>query len=230
MHSRYSQRHKKRRQDHILNGMIAVVVLLILIVGARLFWGTSAEEAETANTDPVTTEESSDEFAEEATDADEEGNSVRDDAAVGRNDDTGDNHNIENKEQSQSTEDDAAIGDHDNINEDDGEYHFSGGGPNGPWEPIGTKQTGEHVSTYEEGTIDREEKDLAVAYGAGLLEELQNDELIVWRIENGGSADRAIGRISTKADQNTMYIVTIEWVDGKGWKPTSVEIDKRNSE
>lgn len=101
-------------------------------------------------------------------------------------------------------------------------YTFIDGGPSGPWHPIGTKQTGEHVTTFEKGSLDWEEMEMALAYGAGID---RNNMTVLW-IGNGGDPQKAKGKVKSKDDPNTIYHVLIEWVDEKGWKPIEVTIEQ----
>lgn len=108
------------------------------------------------------------------------------------------------------------------VHETSDEYMFVDGGPSGPWHPIGTKQTGEHVTTFEKGSLDWEEMEMALAYGAGID---RNNMTVLW-IGNGGDPQRAKGKVKSNDDPNTIYHVLIEWVDEKGWKPIEVTIEQ----
>ncbi|SEJ23074.1 Protein of unknown function [Bhargavaea ginsengi] len=90
------------------------------------------------------------------------------------------------------------------------------------WKPIGTEQSGEHVSVYEKGHIDWQEKIGAMAYATGIPE----NEMIVWFVKNGGGPQKSVGTVSTK-DKAEKYNVHLEWVDGEGWMP--VRLDKLNT-
>ncbi|MBO1912120.1 YrrS family protein, partial [Microvirga sp. 3-52] len=87
------------------------------------------------------------------------------------------------------------------------------------WEPIGTKQTGEHVSLYDGKSVDWQEKISAISYATDLAE----DALIIWKIKNGGSPQKSIGIVSTK-DKVEKYRVYLEWIDEKGWKPVKMDV------
>lgn len=90
------------------------------------------------------------------------------------------------------------------------------------WKPIGTGQSGEHVSVYEKGHIDWQEKVKAMSYATGIPEK----EMIVWYVKNGGGPQKSIGTVST-GDKSEKYNVHLEWVDGEGWMP--VRLDKLNT-
>jgi hypothetical protein len=89
------------------------------------------------------------------------------------------------------------------------------------WKPIGTEQSGEHVSVYEKGHIDWQEKVKAMSYATGIPE----SDMIVWYLKNGGGPQKSIGTVST-GDKSEKYNVHLEWVDGEGWMP--VRLDKLN--
>ena len=83
---------------------------------------------------------------------------------------------------------------------------------------MGTEQTGEHTTNYNSNSTDWKEMERALAYGAGIDE----NNLSVWWIGNGGAPNKAIGTVSPK-DKSATFRVYIEWVDGEGWKPSKVE-------
>jgi len=90
---------------------------------------------------------------------------------------------------------------------------------NDTWEAYPTEQTGPHSSIFEKGHIDYEEKLKAVFS----VLELEQDNSIVLRVKNNGSASTAIA-VVTSMDKEQMYRVSIEWIDGEGWKPTRLEV------
>ena len=208
MQSRYKQRHRKRRQNLFLNSLIAIVFVLILLVGANTFFGPSSQQTESTQEDRSTNDDPSLEAS---------ANLSNQGSAENNDNDQSPESESEEKNENESTEEE-----NDESTDANDSYRFVGGGPDGPWEPIGTKQNGEHVSIYKKGTLDWKEKELAIAYGAGLL----NEETIYWWIGNGGSPQRSIGRVSSKVNPDKIYVVTIEWVDGKGWKPIDVEVQE----
>ncbi|ARK26066.1 hypothetical protein SporoP37_16205 [Sporosarcina sp. P37] len=89
------------------------------------------------------------------------------------------------------------------------------------WKPIGTKQTGQHVSKYDGQSADWHEKKKAISYATGMSE----DELIFLRIQNGGGPQKSEGIVSSR-DNSKKYKVYLEWVDGQGWKPVKMDVLK----
>jgi cell division protein FtsI/penicillin-binding protein 2 len=85
-------------------------------------------------------------------------------------------------------------------------------------EPIGTSQTGTHVSSYEEGSVDWNEKLKAIRLATGL-----DENMTVWKIANGGGPQQSIAEVSPDGKPGERYTVNLEWVDEKGWMVTSVK-------
>ncbi|ANC76271.1 hypothetical protein ABE65_005390 [Fictibacillus phosphorivorans] len=85
-------------------------------------------------------------------------------------------------------------------------------------EPIGTSQTGTHTSSYDEGSVDWNEKLKAIRLATGL-----DENMTVWKIANGGGPQKSIAEVSPNKKPNEKYTVNLEWVDEKGWMVTSVQ-------
>lgn len=92
---------------------------------------------------------------------------------------------------------------------------------NDAWPVYPTKQTGPHTSTFEKGHIDYEEKLAAIFSVTDLVQE----ESIVKKVGNNGSTSSAIAVVVSK-DGTKMYRVSIEWINGAGWKPVKLEVLK----
>ena len=75
------------------------------------------------------------------------------------------------------------------------------------WKPIGTSQTGEHITNYDSGSKDRMEMEKAMEYATGI----SVDNMTVWWIGNGGLPNQnAIGTISTKDKVKSFVFI---WID-----------------
>lgn len=92
---------------------------------------------------------------------------------------------------------------------------------NPAWAPYPTQQTGPHTSTFEKGHIDYEEKLAAIFSVTDLVQE----DSFIKSVRNNGSASSAIAVVTSK-DGAKMYRVSIEWLDGQGWKPVKLEVLK----
>ncbi|MER1956395.1 MAG: YrrS family protein [Solibacillus sp.] len=90
---------------------------------------------------------------------------------------------------------------------------------NNAWTAYPTEQTGPHESTYEKGHIDYEEKLKAIFS----VLDIPQDNSIVLSVKNNGSTTTAIA-VVTSMDKQQKYRVSIEWIDGEGWKPTRLEV------
>ncbi len=92
------------------------------------------------------------------------------------------------------------------------------------WKPTKTTQKdngGTHASSYSKGSVDWNEKIKTIANTTGLDEK----DMIIWYIKNGGSPDTSIGIVSSK-DKEKNYRVTMKWVSNEGWQPTKLEVLK----
>ncbi|MEG0472097.1 MAG: YrrS family protein [Solibacillus sp.] len=90
---------------------------------------------------------------------------------------------------------------------------------NAKWPAYPTAQTGQHVSTFEKGHIDYEEKLKAIFSVLDIDQETSN----VKSVKNNGNASSAIAVVQSK-DKEKIYRVSIEWIDNEGWKPIQYEV------
>ncbi len=90
---------------------------------------------------------------------------------------------------------------------------------NQAWTAYPTEQTGPHESMYEKGHIDYEEKLKAIFS----VLDIPQDNSIVLSVKNNGSTTTSIA-VVTSMDKSKKYRVSIEWLDGEGWKPTRLEV------
>ncbi|MDN3449229.1 YrrS family protein [Planococcus sp. APC 3906] len=210
----------KNRSNSVLNMMIGLVFTLILITGAFIF----LDKEEGSIEQPESVKIASEAELEEGSTADEpEGEP----AGSGTEADS-------EEEVEKETEETPA--DKEAEPEETKEGKVTGGtitkeDSNDPvveetiintsWEPVGTKQKGEHVSVYEKGSADWNEKIKAISYATGLAA----DDMYIMMIKNGGGPQKSIGVVQSK-DQSKKYRVHMEWVDGKGWSPVKLDVLK----
>lgn len=88
----------------------------------------------------------------------------------------------------------------------------------GDWNPVPTEQTGEHVTDYSSGSQDRIEIKQAAAIATGI----DPDNMSEHWVGNDGSNQGVYATVSD-GYQGRQYRVHIQWVDGQGWQPVSVE-------
>ncbi len=206
--SRFNQRSKRRKTNLILNGLIGIVLVLIIVVSGVIFLG---------NDDKATTEkelEQSVEASNEANEGEESSKEVteRSDSETNEEDSSTDSSSSkeESSEEDSSNENEEAV-----VTEGGADSNVVRTIVNPNWEPIGTSQTGEHTNVYS--GVDWDEMVSAIEYATGLSE----DNMTIKFLGNDGH-NKSKGTVFSK-DRTQIYRVSIEWVDGEGWKPTLVE-------
>jgi cytoskeletal protein RodZ len=210
--SRMTKR-KDKKVNKVYNILITVVVLLIIAVGATIFLGNSDEPAsQKANTNPESNQSASNDDKEEDN---------NEDTVTNEDEQSSENEGEESQDQEQESsdsEEDTDTVESEKVEEtaSDGNVEEAYSDPS--WKPVGTEQSGEHVTQYEKGSTDWNEMERAIAYGAGI----DQSNMTLWYLQNGGEPNKAIGTVSP-TDGSSTYRVYIEWVDGEGWKPTKVE-------
>ncbi|MBU8905546.1 YrrS family protein [Desertibacillus haloalkaliphilus] len=192
------QLQKKKRINRLLNIAIGIVALLILFFGAQLFLSNPTSE-ETIN-DITENEEEENEEAGQGRDEEQH------DQQEAREPDPSESVPNEEEEQEEPLEEDELP----EVND-------------GEWEPIGTSQQESaeepFVADYDENGQNWAEMERALQYATGL-----GEDMVIWRLGNGGSPQTAVGTVSTYENRQTPYQVRLEWVMNEGWKPTSVEV------
>ncbi|MGP6139975.1 MULTISPECIES: YrrS family protein [unclassified Jeotgalibaca] len=84
----------------------------------------------------------------------------------------------------------------------------------GDWAPIGTTQTGTHVTNYNDGSADRIEIKQATAQATGIPE----GDMVEYWIGNDG--DQRVTATIMQTSTGRFYKAYLTWVDGKGWQVT----------
>ncbi|WP_377888375.1 DUF1510 family protein [Alkalihalobacillus sp. R86527] len=221
MKSRYNARHSKRKQNIILNGLIGIVGVVILVLIVNIFFNggntepTAGEETQ-SNATKSTQSESNKSNTEDTVTSDEADSS---DSATDEANDKDSKNEESSKEDEKSQdekdaeEDEGTSDEGENSNDPNGEVNLDG-----PWEPVGTEQTGgNHVSNYDKGSVDWNEKLEAVETVVGYPKE---EMVVVW-MENNGSSQESKATVTQKGGDGKQYVVELEWVDEKGWKAVS---------
>lgn len=85
------------------------------------------------------------------------------------------------------------------------------------WPAVGTEQSGEHTTDFSDGSQDRTEINQAVRSVTGL----QAGNMIEWWI--GGSGSDEVTATVSDSNQSQVYRVSLQFIEGEGWKPTLVE-------
>lgn len=195
--------------DRLLNGLIAIVSVLIIISLVIILRSQDEPESEAAQLSEENTEHV--ETPVEETDTSEQAEPKEN---VGMDEEEAENSQPESKPESKPEEQNAEAT---VASSEDPVVKEVLTNPN--WEPYPTQQTGAHTSTYQKGHIDYEEM-LGAIYS---VTELDPQTSILWNLKNNGSANTAIAVLSSQ-DKETKYRVSIEWIDATGWKPVKVEV------
>lgn len=186
---------------YYLNYLIAIVAILIVVTLWMLISGDDKSDKNVAQTPDQA--EKADKNVDDATDKDK----------------TEDEQTTENEANDETTEETEAEPVSENTVDSSTDSNVAEVQTNPNWEAYPTEQTGEHVSTFEKGDIDYEEKLKAIFS----VTDLQQDNSFIWSVRNNGSTQSAIGVVSSR-NKEKIYRVSIEWVDGQGWKPVKLEV------
>ncbi|WP_239254022.1 YrrS family protein [Listeria ilorinensis] len=93
------------------------------------------------------------------------------------------------------------------------------------WKAVGTKQSGNHVNSYEMNSTDWDEKIQAFSEAT----DISAENMTIWYVGRGADpATQSVGTVSAKSTPDQAYRVYITWRDGEGWQPTKVEVLKSN--
>ncbi|WP_254871209.1 YrrS family protein [Bacillus sp. Marseille-Q1617] len=221
-------RRSKSKTNTVLNIMIAVVVLLIVVVGATILTGNGSDK-ENASTKVENSDKNS---AENSADRDNDSEQKNDENSVSMKEEESsesekekdkkkeeeDKTKEEEQEESPEEKESVALDDSSAQIEESSEPNVKRTIVHPDWEPVGTQQSGEHVSSYDTGSVDWQEKEQALSYATGIPQ----DNMTVWYIEGNGGPQKSIGTITEKGG-STAYRVYLQWNDGQGWQPTKVE-------
>ncbi|MGE8035203.1 hypothetical protein B1B04_18415 [Lysinibacillus sp. KCTC 33748] len=198
--SRHLQPSHNKKLDKLLNVLIGIVVILIIIVATFVFkWQDDAGQVE--KDEPI---------QEQKNDKED----VKEEPSKEKNNDVTAQEETEKEptDETQTSEQDATTETtSDNPNVDKVVTNKS-------WKPTPTTQTGQHVSSYDDKSVDWAEKVATVTAATGI----EKDNMIIWRLQNNGGANSAIATVSTN-DKTQMYRVSMEWVDNEGWLPVKLE-------
>lgn len=174
---------------------------------------TEDEDAETNNENDLENENNPENNNEENNNENNINNSNEENNTNENNNNTDNNEENNNSEENNNEE---------NNNEENNENNSS----NGEWGPVGTVQDEPFTPVYDSNHVNWEEMIRAISAATGLPE--NEEDLIVWRIENAGGENTAVGTVSERgSDYSSPHRVTITWVEEEGWMP--VEAERLNS-
>lgn len=193
---RYETRLEKRKQNRFLNIAIGLVFLLIVVVAFNLFSGDENETASTSENEQTQSK-----------------NETKDDSSIEMESDKEDQNDDRSSDESENQSDDTET----NTDEETQSENPEGGGPEGPWEPIGTSQAEPHQKSYDDQSQDWKEMIQALSYATNIPE----DQMTIFWLGNGGGPDLSKGTVQSNTEK-IKYDVVLQWIPEKGWQPISV--------
>lgn len=205
--SRVNRKKERKWSNNLLNILIAVVAIAIIIISLVIFTG-GKDSGDVTEKGLAATEEREDDEKNQDVDI-----KKKDDNSDDAKDVEGDSNELPTDEVVDADESGVVT----YASPDD--KLIAETIINTAWEPIATKQTGNHVSLYDGKSVDWNEKQEALAYATGL----SKDSMIFWKIKNGGSPQQAIGIVSSP-DKVEKYRVYLEWIEEAGWKPVKMDV------
>jgi hypothetical protein len=200
-HTRSGRKVKRKWNNVFISALIFLGVILVIWVGTNVFI-KSFEQA--SNEETYQGDTTDNETTTENTTPNKEDPNVVDDTDA--EDTDGADSSTSESEKNSNTSEEASTSPSDETGND------------GTWEPIGTEQSEPHVSNYEEGSVDWNEKIKAISYAT----EIPEDQMQLLWLGNNGDHNSAFGVVTTSAEKENPYVVTLVWVTEKGWKPTDV--------
>ncbi|RID83968.1 DUF1510 family protein [Mesobacillus zeae] len=212
--SRSGKLAKRKKTNLVLNGLIAVVVLLIIFVSGKIFFGDSQSTAKDDNTATEAADKSAaPSSSKKAGSGDSE---VKSDKNVVESVTADDNDEAVNDEDKEKDKDEKEKLKEEKKKEKDKDKDKTA--EDGNWEPVGTVQDEHPSAVYDKNSVDWQEMLKAISSATGV----DSSNMTVLWLGNNGGPNSAAGTISAN-DSGEKYKVEIEWVDGKGWKPVGVE-------
>jgi hypothetical protein len=210
--TRSGKRSKRRKTNLILNSLIVVVILLIGIVSFNIFFsndeGAADQNDVVAEKDAAAPSGNKDDSKDTGKKNDLKDSDEKDDSAT---------EDTESEEADEESAEDEELAEP-IVTEGGSDANVKQTIENPEWKPVGTTQSGEHNTVFDQNSVDWQEMILAYSYATGI----DKNNMTVWFNGNGGAPNTAVGTISEKGSDQT-YRVSIQWVDGQGWKPVKVE-------
>jgi cytoskeletal protein RodZ len=217
--SRSGYRAKRKKTNIVLNSLIIVVLFLIIFVAYNIFASGNDNAAPKKDSTKTEQKENNDDQKESETVTKEDEKSLTDTTA--EEDLSGDDATT--SEDSATSEDTTTPKDADQsqavVTEGDGNSNVIKATENPGWQPVGTSQTGEHTTVYDQSSVDWQEMLNAISYATGLD---KGNMTVYWLGRDKSTTNGSFSTVASK-DKQQKYNVYLQWVDGQGWKPTKVE-------
>ncbi|WP_176140654.1 YrrS family protein [Halobacillus salinus] len=215
--SRSNRFEKKRKSTKLITLVLSVASVLVISVIAMLIFGgngenTTAKEAGAQKEIKLKEDEntSSDDESSGTSESTEEAESTSDEDK----ETVTDEKEQEEKKEEESSEEELTV---EEKSDDENVKRII----KKDWEPVETKQEleGDHRVVYDKGSQDWAEMLQAIRQVTGLTE----SNMITNYIGNGGSPNKAVATVYNRNNQNEIYRVYIEWLDGTGYQVQKME-------
>jgi len=221
--SRVEQHTKRRRTNTILNILIFLVSLGILVVGWQILFGHEEIAKDGVLDNRQEEQQGKDDTSKGMPDekgvAEPEEEKEEPSESTTENRESGEEEDPAEKEQSEDPR--SETGGNEVVTEP-GEGNVLKVVIDPSWEPVGTVQTGTHVTQYDKNSVDWQEMLKALSYATGV----SSDNMIVHWIGRGEIPNKQVVGTIQRIDTKEIYRVYLDWVDGRGWKPTKMEMLK----
>ncbi|MHC0035822.1 YrrS family protein [Pseudoneobacillus sp. C159] len=219
--SRSTQRAKRRKTNLILNSLIVIVLLLIVIVSYSIFFGGDDKASNpVGGQNTETTDKNNHDKAKEEDSNKQVDKGSNENMPVEDGEETNSESTTDREDSSSDSMTPVEPETNDVVQEGGTDSNVKSTITNPNWQPVGTVQTGEHVTVYDNSSVDWQEMLTAISYGTGL----DPSNMTVWFLgrDKQGGANQSVATVSSK-DNSINYRVYIQWIDSQGWKPTKIE-------
>lgn len=209
-----NRQKKRRRQNILLSALVIILLILIIFLVLNFNKNKVAEPKKDNNISQIVNGE---------TNSNENDDNANNSNTANNDDSDNSNKEVEKEDEKKENKDKKV-----KISEVETEDNNVEKAYIGNWEPVGTKQTGEHNTQFEEGSDDRNEIRKAIVE----VTDINESDLIEYWIGNNGP-DKVIATVSDMPQDN-IFRVYLSWVDKEGWQVTKVErlkeYDQNNSD
>lgn len=229
-YTRVNRLEKRKKSNTLVRALVSIGgILIILLLGLFLVNGEDKkdtnEAADTQEASESTEQKSENENKEQEQEAADEPQNA-DDLEVETSE--GDS---ESKDSDEDSKDENAAEEEEKNEEESSEEGTTVEQSDDPnvlkvvkkdWQPVATSQQGQHSVSWDEGSQDRKELKEAVAQASGL----NAGDMIVWWID--GMGPNKVNVTASASANSQAYRVYVQWVEGKGYQPTKMEVLKEN--
>lgn len=216
--SRTERNKPENKFDKIYYIVIAVLVLILLGLLTYVFVirdnDTNQISENIAPSSELNTEIDQNETGETDQNANEENQSESDDPSQDENSEEDSQDQVENDETTDENDSESELN---NVEEVDSEDPLVEKAYTGQWSPIGTEQSGDHITNFNDGSQDRIEINQAITSVTGL----ESNTIIDWWI--AGDGPNQVEATVSNQSESEVYRIYLQFIEEEGWQPTRIE-------